>query len=229
MKLETNQEAIRNYALNLGVSLIGVCDFNKVFKKDFLLPEKILARFPFAIALAVKLSRAVLAEIEDHPTKLYFHHYKVVNYLLDAQALRLANFIESQKYSALPIPASQTIDWEKQRGHISHKRIAIAAGLGWLGRNNLLVTPEYGAQVRLATILTDLPLMPNEAKDFSCGDCYACLNACPVGAIKERPEDFDSLKCFSLLKEFQKKYVSQYICGLCVKACSGRKKDLTNF
>ncbi len=225
MKEEKNP-AIRDFALNLGISLFGVCDFNKVEKGEFLLREELLANFPFAIAIGVKLSSGVLDEIKDHPTKLYFHHYKVVNYLLDSAGLRIANFIEEKGYKALPIPASQTVDWERQRGHLSHKRIAIAAGLGWLGRNNLLVTPQFGAQVRLATILTDFPLIiphsESRIPNFNCGDCYACVNACPVGAIKERPEDFDYQRCFALLKEFQKRYVSQHICGLCVKACKPR-------
>jgi epoxyqueuosine reductase len=226
-----NYSLLKDFALSLGASLFGVCDFRKVAKEDFLLPEEMLADFPFAIAIGVHLSPMVLAEIKDHPTKLYFHHYKVVNYLLDTIALRIANFISDKGKRALPIPASQTIDWERQKGHLSHKRVAIAAGLGWLGRNNLLVTPEYGAQVRLVTILTDFPLViPNSASrvsDFNCGDCYACLKVCPVGAIKERPEDFDHQKCFLLLKEFQKKHVAQYICGICVKVCPGKLSNLS--
>lgn len=223
MKEKENYLSLKDFARSLGVSLFGVGDFSQMEKGDFLLREEILKRFPFAISIGVRLAKAILEDLEDHPTKLYFHHYKVVNYLLDTAALRIANWIEDKGYLTLPIPASQTIDWERQKGHLSHKRIAIAAGLGWLGRNNLLVTRQYGAQVRLATILTDFPLtaphfacrMPN----FNCGDCYACLQACPVGAIKEKPEDFDYWRCFTLLKEFQKKYVSQHICGLCVKAC----------
>jgi len=235
-----NYSLLKDFAKSLGASLFGVCDFGKVEKGDFLLSEEMLASFPFAISIGVRLSPAVLAEIKDHPTKLYFHHYKVVNYLLDTIALRITNFILNKGKNALPLPASQTIDWERQKGHLSHKRVAVAAGLGWLGRNNLLVTPEYGAQVRLTTILTDFPLVisqvPAEGRravggleseprvlNFNCGDCYACLASCPVGAIKERQEDFDYLKCFSLLKEFQKRYVSQYICGLCVSACKGNK------
>ncbi|MEO0099988.1 MAG: hypothetical protein ABIL00_06010 [candidate division WOR-3 bacterium] len=225
MREEENYLLLKDFAQGLGVSLFGVGDFSRIEKNDFLLREETLKKFPFAISIGLRLSRAILEDLEDHPTKLYFHHYKVVNYLLDASALRIANWIEEKGYWALPIPASQTVDWERQRGHLSHKRVAMAAGLGWLGRNNLLVTPEYGAQVRLATILTDLPLLTNaQPFDFNCGDCFACLSACPVKAIKERPEDFDHQKCFSLLKEFQKKYVPQHICGLCVKACSPKIK-----
>ncbi|MEO0077238.1 MAG: 4Fe-4S binding protein, partial [candidate division WOR-3 bacterium] len=106
--------------------------------------------------------------------------------------------------------------------HLSHKRIGVAAGLGWIGRNNLLVHPQYGSQFRLVTILTDMPLATDTPLNSDCQDCRKCIEVCPAQAIKERPEDFDHMKCFEQLKEFQKKgYVGQYICGVCVKACSG--------
>ncbi|MCS7258445.1 MAG: hypothetical protein NZ601_03640, partial [candidate division WOR-3 bacterium] len=127
------------------------------------------------------------------------------------------------KYMALPIPASQIVNWQTQQAHLSHKRIAIQAGLGWLGRNNLVVTKDYGAQVRLVTILTNINFTSEAFRKplpFNCGDCKKCLAACPAGAIRMDPLEFDHFKCFEKLKEFQRKgYVGQYICGICVKVC----------
>jgi epoxyqueuosine reductase len=168
----------------------------------------------------------VLAEIEEHPTLLYFNHYRQVNNFLDQSALKLAVFIQEQGYKVMPIPTSQVIDWQNQKGHLSHKKIALAAGLGWIGRNNLLVTPQYGAQVRLVTILTDMPLTVDKPLAVDCGKCQACIATCPAKAIKELQQDFDHQACFVQLKEFQrKKYVPQYICGICVKACKGSVKE----
>lgn len=66
--------------------------------------------------------------------------------------------------------------------------------------------------------------MDKPVKD-NCGECHACIEVCPAQAISEKPEDFQHLKCFEKLKEFQKKgYVGQYICGICVKACSGKRE-----
>ena len=143
---------------------------------------------------------------------------------LDQLATRIAGEIEKAGYSALPIPASQIVDWQNQKAHLSHKRIAVAAGLGWIGRNNLLVTPEFGAKVRLVTILTNMPLTGEIGQGIAgCENCFECISACPAQAIKERKEDFDHIKCFEKLKEFQKKgYSSQYICGVCVKVCKSR-------
>jgi epoxyqueuosine reductase QueG len=184
-----------------------------------------------AISIGKTLSESILEEITDHPTKLYFHHYRMINLFLDQLAIKVAGEIEKAGYQALPIPASQIVDWQNQKAHLSHKRIAEKAGFGWIGRSNLLVTPEYGAQIRLVTILTDLPIsLPppspqvGEDKSGGCGECYECIKVCPAQAIKERKEDFDHIKCFEKLKEFQRKgYSSQYICGICVKACNGRK------
>jgi epoxyqueuosine reductase QueG len=168
------------------------------------------------------LNDCILEDIENKPTKLYYHHYRQANFLLDRVALSLASFIQKMGYKALPIPASQIIDWEKQRAHLSHKKIGMLAGLGWIGRNNLLVNPELGAHFRLVTILTDIPLKIDQPIKNDCKNCHACISVCPANAIKKNPQNFDHLACFEKLKEFRKEGISnQYICGICVKHCKG--------
>lgn len=218
------KEIIKDFAYKEKASLFGVCDFRKIDKSNFLIEKEILDKYPYAISIARKLSKAVLESLIDHPTPLYFHHYRQINNFLDNLALKISFLIEELGYSALPIPASQIVDWQNQKAHLSHKKIAYYAGLGWIGRNNLLINEKYGSQIRLVTILTDIPLTPDkENPNLDCGNCYACVNICPAEAIKEKKEDFDHLKCFEKLKEFQKKgYVGQYICGLCVKVCKGK-------
>jgi len=237
---------IRQLCLEGGAVIVGACRLADVRTDDVLLPKAVLDRLPFAISMAMGVSSTVLDSLEDRPNQLYEHHYRQVNFALDRLALALANRVQAQGCAALPIPASQLVDWQNQRGHLSHKRVAVAAGLGWLGRNNLLVTPEYGAQVRLVTVLTDLPLetrletmdrgqpahhdsesgvrspKPKVPAPSSCGSCRACVSACPAHAIAETPAEFNHQACFELLKEFQRKrFVSQHICGLCVRACRG--------
>jgi len=219
MKLK--YQKLKDLAIKNGASLFGVADVTNL-RRVFHLPSKEL--FPLAISLAFRLSDPIIEELEDHPTPLYYHHYKQVNYFLDRLALILSSHIQDKGWGALPIPASQTIDWERQLGHLSHKKVAQLAGLGWIGRSNLLVTPQYGARVRLVTILTDMPLPPDNPSAGNCGNCFDCLSACPVGAIKKDQMDFDHRRCFEQLREFRKLgYVGQYICGLCVKACKGPK------
>jgi epoxyqueuosine reductase QueG len=67
-----------------------------------------------------------------------------------------------------------------------------------------------------------MPLRIDKPVRKDCGDCRFCVKICPSGAIKDKPSEFDHIKCFEKLKEFQKqRLVDQYICGICVKACKG--------
>jgi epoxyqueuosine reductase QueG len=216
-----NYNLLKNQALLLGANLFGVADILEE-KENFNLPGKSIETLNSAVVIAVTLSSGIFKTLEEAPNKIYFHHYRSANMFLDQLSFRLSNFIESKGFCALPIPASQIVDWEKQRAHLSHKRIGYLAGLGWIGRNNLLVNKNLGARFRLTTILTDMPLKRDLPDKISCGSCFACIKACPVEAIKQDKKDFDHQRCFEKLKEFQKQgVVSQYICGVCVKACNG--------
>ncbi|MEO0071145.1 MAG: reductive dehalogenase domain-containing protein [candidate division WOR-3 bacterium] len=223
MSLIQLRSDLETFCRSRGVVAFGVAELKSIKIEDFLLPKETLNRMPFAISLVMRLSYEVLITITDHPNQLYEHHYRQVNFALDRVALEVANRLQQSGYRALPVPASQIVDWQNQRGHLSHKRIAIASGLGWLGRNNLLVTPEFGAQVRLVTVLTDFPLEPGAPLSGNCGTCRGCIPACPAKAIKESAKDFDFRACFEKLKEFQRlRYVNQFICGICVRVCRGK-------
>lgn len=207
---KANYQRLKKLTTDLGAAAFGVCDFKEKKGLDF------------AVSMAVRLSRSVLNEIEDKPTKLYFHHYRQANGFLDHIAMRLSNFIQAGGFNALPVPASQIVDWEKQTAYLSHKKIAELAGIGWLGRNNLIVHPEFGSQIRLVTVLTDMPLPADKPLKNGCGECRKCIEVCPAGSIKESQKDFDHSACFEKLKFFQRqRFVDQYICGICVKACRG--------
>ncbi len=214
---------LKKACLGFGVDLFGVADINEI-KNDFKISKSVLAKFDKAICLGVRLSASILEEIEFAPTRLYFHHYRTANALLDQLSLKITNYIQNKGFRALPIPASIILDWENQLAHLSHKEIGALAGLGWIGRNNLLVNKELGSQFRLATILTDMPVKTNKPLKEDCAKCRACVSVCPAGAIKNNPGDFDHIKCFEKLKEFQKqKLVDQYICGVCVRVCPGTR------
>jgi epoxyqueuosine reductase len=218
---EKDRQKLKKFALEQGISLFGVADITNI-REEFLLDKNLKTQFQNAISLGKRLIDSVLEDILDRPTPLYFHHYRQLNFFLDRTALLLSSYIQELGFKALPIPASQIIDWEKQRAHLSHKKVGCLAGLGWIGRNNLLVNPELGARFRLVTVLTDMPLEADRALNKDCGKCRKCLEPCPAQAIKEQKEDFDHWACFEKLKEFRRMgIVGQHICGVCVKACSG--------
>ncbi|MBM3311932.1 MAG: epoxyqueuosine reductase, partial [Candidatus Aminicenantes bacterium] len=218
---DNRKEELRAFCLAAGFSAFGVADTGPA-RDGFLLAAPLRDRFPRAVVLGKKLVDGVLEDIEDRPTPLYFHHYRQVNAFLDRGALLVAARVEEMGFEALPVAASQIVDWKNQRAHVSHKALGRLAGLGWVGRNNLLISPELGSRWRLVSVLTDMPLAADGPAGGSCGDCRACVAVCPAGAIFERPEDFDHRRCYEKLDEFRRSHVvSQHICGVCVKACPG--------
>ena len=221
MDKKKNYLQLKKFCSDLGVDLFGVADISAI-KKDFMLSPKLLEKFDQAICLGVRLSGGILEEISDAPTRLYFHHYRAVNTFLDQAAIKVYSYIQRKGYLALPIPASQILDWQNQKAHLPHKKLGVLAGLGWIGRSNLLVNKNLGSQFRLVSVLTNIPLKLDLPLEKDCGDCMLCVKACPAGAIKEEPLKFDHGKCFEKLQSFQKqRLVDQYICGVCVKACKG--------
>ena len=218
-----NYEKLKKISVDLGFSLFGVAEVEKI-KHDFNLPKVSVDKFSRGIVLGKRLLDAVIEEIKDRPTTLYFHHYRQLNFFLDRGAFLLSSKIQDLGYKALPIPASQITDWKKQQSHVSHKKIGLLAGLGWIGRNNLLVNPDMGSRFRLVTILTDMPLATDKPLDQDCGSCRACIRVCPAEAIHEDVAEFDHWLCFDKLKEFRNSgVVGQHICGVCIRACPGLK------
>jgi len=221
-----NKKLLKEFSRDIGIDLFGVADIAEV-RSEFKFKEELRESFRRGVVLGKRVLESVLDDIEDRPTPLYFHHYRQLNFFLDRAAFLLATFIRDREFNSLPIAASQVLDWEKQQAHLSHKKIGRLAGLGWIGRNNLLVHPKFGAQFRLVTILTDMPLEPDQPSAGDCGSCFRCLASCPAGAIKSSREEFDHVACFEKLKEFRRSgVVGQFICGVCVKACRPSRDDL---
>ena len=216
-------------ASSLGARVFGVADLDFLKKQiPNLLAEVPGGDFSHALVMGIRLEKAVFEGLTDRPTPLYFHHYRQANYQLDRLAFLVADRIQELGYRALAIPASQIIATNPLRGHISHKLLGWCAGIGFIGRSGLLVHPAYGAQVRYVSVLTDMPLPADTPSRGDCGTCRACVAVCPAHAIHETKDDFDLPACARKLSEFAKlPFISQHICGVCVKACHGKSNSQT--
>jgi epoxyqueuosine reductase QueG len=200
-----------------GAALLGVAA----------VPEETPAPFgayPRAVVAAIPLSRGVLATCQTEPSRLYAYHYRVINAALDHVASRLVSLLEGRGWETLAVPASQIVDWDELRGAVSHVRLAQLAGLGFVGRHNMLVTPAFGAAVRLVSVFTEAPLAADGPAAGECGACDECRRACPVAAVGEDAGEWDRGRCVEALRDFKKRITNQFICGVCVRACAGPRR-----
>jgi len=115
--------------------------------------------------------------------------------------------------------------------------LAIDAGLGQLGRNAKLITPQFGPRCRIAKVITSLPLEPGRAKDYGvtsfCDSCKKCARICPSGAIPFGERSFDPInECNNAgvlvwqvdAKKCRKGTIKTGTnCGLCIRVCPFNK------
>lgn len=226
--MNIKQQDIEKLVVDLGGTLVG---FSNVYDK---LPE-VLKKYPYAITVGIHLSNAILDEVKDKPTFTYFNHYRAVNSLIDHIILRILLHIEKDGYNAYTISASQSIpDAERPySGIFPHKTAAVMAGLGWIGKNGLFISRDYGPSVRLGTVLTDMPLEVNkEILNNQCGNCRKCVDHCPAMALTgiidenyDRDKIVDAKACSDYMKDKYKHIGRGSVCGICISICPFRLKN----
>lgn len=180
-------------ARSLGSDYYGVADLCSAW--DFI-HEKggdRVSGYARGIVMGIRLPRTLVDALEDRNDRsgsaLYRHNsYDTVNAALDAMALQIAGTLQRAGYRALPVPASKRADNGKIAGIFSQKLAAHLAGLGWIGKSCLLITPDHGPRVRWVTVLTDAPLHPTGIPlEPRSGECTACADICPVQCRCMRP------------------------------------------
>ncbi len=230
-------ERLSKLAKTIGSDYYGVAELSPAKTEIVRQGGEELARYPFAISVGIALMHSIVDELPNRQNRAfsveYKHHaYDVVNARLDEITSRISSAIQNEGYFALPVPASERYDSERICAVFSHKLAAHLAGLGWIGKSCLLVTPGSGPRVRWATVLTDAPLTPTGTPmEQRCGSCHECVDICPAKAFtgrsftesEPREARFDARACEDYFSRMESEGKVS-VCGLCLYACPHGKK-----
>lgn len=186
------------------------------------------------------LNASFVNEIAEGPTQGYYSEYTRVNQFLTDLCANTVEDLNRRGYKAKAIDPTIPITGSALKTlatALPHKTVATRAGLGWIGKSALLITPSHGPAIRLATVLTDAPLEGgNPIDDSRCGNCTKCVDRCPAQAIlgknwqigTEREFIYDAHACCAKAKELaEQQEIPVTICGICINACPWTQKYIS--
>lgn len=155
---------------------------------------------------------------------LFTRNADIVNGHLDWESYKLVKEFHKLGYSGIPLTAGDApFDTRFLEGMLSYKDAALIAGMGVIGWNTMLLTPEFGARVRLSCVVTNASFdgTTSISDYYPCTDCKgACVKVCPVQALKQPGEgevcNIDKYLCNTYL-------ASSGGCSECLRICPADK------
>ena len=214
MTNDLTSEIVKEYGLNAGASVVGIAA-----AKDFGLapegfkPSDNLAGCLSVIVLGDTFPREVL-----NSTVEYTASRNAMLKKMTAMAKEVAKRIKNggHKVKAISAIGGKTVNGNLY-GHISLKHAAELAGLGFISRNYLLTSPQYGNLLWFSAVLTDAELIPDKKVQRSiCENCDQCVEKCPSGALADLTL-FGKKECARFFKIVNGKLEIQ--CFLCRTVC----------
>ncbi len=238
-KLEPNAAFVKKRARELGADLVGVASAATLnaFPPDPRwpqTPERISPYCKSVIVLAQRIPAGAFRCKSNVPVQ---YIDMLVLRKMDKVAYRLAEELEDSGHPSF-VTAAQETDWNLKRasyGRLSTRHLGVEAGLGTLGLEVNILTPEFGPRVYLTGILTELELEPDHplTEQVCIGEsCSRCLHACPVDAVLHF--GIDKRACateaqefgFSTILQFFERFIDQ---PLAEKEKLGRSRDVYGF
>ena len=228
------QKAIIDLLSNHDEYIIGFADMGQLLKNNY--------PFRYAIVVGAKLNDGIINGIESAPTIEYFNLYNKTNDNLNKLVLKIANFLQSKnienQYVFATAEDNEMDDeyWKNLRYKYSHKMAATRAGIGWIGKTDLLVSEKFGPRLRLASVLTNYEFdnLGNPITQSRCDACVICVEKCPARAANgklwnteiDRDEFYNAAKCREMCRKrtWENIHKEVSLCGICVSVCPKGKK-----
>jgi len=162
---------------------------------------------------------------DKHAWNTYAREYHKLNSLLNAVSTDISAYFEGVLIPATVegIAVKNVEDYYEMT--VSHRVIAENAGLGWRGKNELVINEKFGCALRFASVITSLPLIHARKVKVSCRNCEACVEVCSFLRNKDELENY---------RENCRRYIAQLglkgeVCGKCIKACYRHSIFSNNF
>lgn len=220
-------EELKELLHSQGAALVGIGDMGQVQNCDF----------KTGIAVAVPLPENIIMDLKTAPTKEYYNLYYSLNKKLNEIVMAGEEFLQSKGFKAYAQTTDRVEIDQDNISKLPHKTVAARAGLGWIGKNCLLVTPEFGSAIRISSLLADAPLAYDEPiTESKCQGCSLCVRKCPAQALKgtlwkagmQREEIVDVRKCYKKQTEIMYKEtgIKTDLCGKCFAVCAFTQKYL---
>lgn len=207
-----NADPLKQYLKGEGATLVGVGDVTEALSREI-----------------IHLNRGIAIAVNRNLNR------EAIRLLARLQGLTVA-WLSARGYRNLSIPPDSDRQNDKLITKLyklfCHKTAATCSGLGWVGKNGLLINRHYGSRLSWATVLTNAPLDADEpVRESECGDCDLCVTHCPSGAVKgdhwsisnPRRKLVVYEKC-AALKSRRQTLDGKPNCGFCVTVCPYSRK-----
>ncbi|MEM2144709.1 MAG: hypothetical protein QW279_05075 [Candidatus Jordarchaeaceae archaeon] len=184
-------EEVKRLAIKMNADMVGICSAEKMVEGR----GNLFEIMPDAKSLVVIALEQFEPVLDSKNLQIIQYNVHQIYHEIDHIIYTLSKFLAKKGFKAFPIPAYLPVEMSKEtaglKGEVSLRHVAQCAGLGEIGLNRLLITPQYGPRVRLGALITNAGLTPDEPfEEKLCKkeECAICVKACPVGAISIKGE-----------------------------------------